>query len=89
MDEPPENPQNLYEWLWRLKHNEKGIFVREQIDGVWDAGALSDLPPDKWAYHVSRWICEGILPARVRKVDNSLPRLQADPEIVNIGEITK
>lgn len=64
---PPEEPQNLEEWLWRLKRYESGIFVREKTKEGWDSVALSTLPPDRWAHHVARWLEEGVLPARLKE----------------------
>lgn len=62
-----ENPETLEEWLCRLKTHEDRIFVREKIDGEWESVALSTLTPERWAYHVARWIEEGALPVYVRK----------------------
>lgn len=64
---PPEEPKTLEEWLWRLKRYDKGIFVREQLAGKFQNVALADLPPDRWAFHVARWLEQGMLPVRVRE----------------------
>lgn len=62
----PNEPKNLMEWLWRLKRYEDGIFVREQgAGGKWGNAKLSDLPPERWAFHVARWLEEGSLPCRI------------------------
>jgi hypothetical protein len=64
---PPDEPQNLTEWLWRLKRYERGIFVREKVDGRWGNVALKDLTPERWAHHVARWLEKGALPCRIRE----------------------
>jgi hypothetical protein len=75
--EPPvrlsDEPRNLWEWLWRLKRYERGIYVREQVDGRWGNVALSDLTPERWAYYVARWLEDGVLPCRVREPEEMQP----------------
>lgn len=67
-ERPPDEPSNLMEWLWRVKHYEKSILVRtEGRSGRWEAVALAMLPPREWAEHVARWMEEGQLPARIRE----------------------
>lgn len=61
----PDDPKDLAEWLWRLRRYENGIYVREQVDGKWTNARLSDLPPERWAFHVARWLDGGVLPCRV------------------------
>ncbi len=63
---PPDEPTTLYEWLWRLKRYQDGIFVRERIEGHFRNVALSQLPPDRWAYWVARWLDENALPMRIK-----------------------
>lgn len=41
------------------------IFVRDQIDGKWDAYALSSLPAPRALFHAFRWIREGVIPHRL------------------------
>jgi hypothetical protein len=56
----PDEPKSLMEWLWRLLRYEDGIYVREQKpDGKWGNTRLSELPPERWAFHVARWLEEG------------------------------
>jgi hypothetical protein len=53
-----------------VRRYEAGIFVREQgPGGKWGNAALRDLSPERWAYHVARWLEEGILPVRIRESD--------------------
>jgi len=66
---PPDNPQSLEDWLWYVRRYETTIFVREQIDGKWQSPALSTLPPERWAYHVARWMDRGMVPCRVREAE--------------------
>ena len=66
---PPDNPQSLEDWLWYVRRYEDGIFVREQIDGTWQSVALSALPPERWAYHVARWMDRCMVPCRVRDTE--------------------
>ena len=64
-DKPPEEPANLYEWLWRLKTYESSIYVRVQVDGHWKPIALADCNPEQWAVHMATWLQEGAVPVRV------------------------
>lgn len=75
---PPEEPKTLTEWLWRLKRYEKGIFVRELVGEKWMNMALADLPPDRWAFHVARWLEQGVLPVRIREPEE-IDQQVADP----------
>ena len=66
--EPPEDPTNIEEWLWRLRRYEKDIYVRDKTpDGSFDAIALSELPPERWAFHVAKWLTDGAIPVRVKE----------------------
>jgi hypothetical protein len=62
-----DEPHNLWEYLWYIQAYAADIFVREQIEGKWDSVALASLPPDRWAYHVSNWLGNNIVPARMRR----------------------
>lgn len=62
-----DNPRNLWEYLWYVKAYEADIYVRELVEEKWDSVALSELRPDRWAYHVSNWAKNGVIPARIRK----------------------
>ena len=62
-----DEPKNLWEYLWYIQAYAADIFVREQIEGKWDSVALASLPPDRWAYHVSNWLGNNIVPARMRR----------------------
>lgn len=64
---PPDEPKTVVEWLWYVKRYDKGIFVREQVKSKWRNVALADLPPDRWAFHVARWLNENALPCRVKE----------------------
>lgn len=64
---PNDEPKNLYEWLWRTRYYESSIFVAEHGKPV----SLSTLPPERWAFHVSRWLKDGILPVRVLEQSKS------------------
>ena len=67
-------PQTLEEWLVRLKRYESTIYVREQVDGKWDAVPLSELSAERWGASVARWLDEGHVPIRIRsdeEVDSS------------------
>jgi hypothetical protein len=67
-NKPPDNPASLSEWLWYVLAYEENIFVREKNkEGKWDSVALSTLEPERWAYHVARWLGDGSLPARIRE----------------------
>lgn len=70
-----DEPMNLTEWLWRLKRYERGIYVREQVDGRWGNVALADLTPERWAHHVARWLEEGLLPCRIREPEEMQPNI--------------
>lgn len=52
----------IQDWLERVRRNEPHIYVRE--GGRTEA--LSDLPPDRWAYHVAFWLSEGRTPVIYR-----------------------
>jgi hypothetical protein len=70
-ERPPDEPTNLFEWLWRLKRYEKGIFVRQKVeeggDFTWVNLNLAELDPKTWAEYVARWLEEGRLPVRVKE----------------------
>lgn len=50
---PPDEPQSLAEWLWRLKRYESGIYVRVQKDGRWGNASLAELDPKTWGEKVA------------------------------------
>lgn len=62
---PPDKPQSLAEWLWRVVRYQRGIFVRELIGGHWYNVPLSALSPKRWAAHVAEWLERGHLPVRL------------------------
>ena len=64
--DPPKEPVNLAEWLWRTKRYEDSIFVRELVDGKWESVPLSSLGPREWGVHVAKWLERGHLPVRMR-----------------------
>lgn len=78
---PPDNPTNLFEWLWRLKHYEDGIFIRHQVNGKWDSVSLSSLDSKSWAKRVAEWLEDGSLPVRVREEEE----LSHEPTDRNFG----
>lgn len=59
---PSDDPNDLFEWLWRIKHYESTIFTR--VNG--ETKALSELNAKAWALNVSKWLQENALPVRVR-----------------------
>ena len=67
---PPEHPETLKEWLWRVKQHEDSIYVRELTEGgKWGFSPLSELPPERWAHHVAGWLEKGVAPVRVIGTD--------------------
>jgi hypothetical protein len=67
-EEAPDDPENLFEWLWRLKRHEDRIFVRAQdSEGKWGNASLATLGPKKWAEYVSGWLEKGSLPVYIRE----------------------
>ena len=58
-------PDTLEIWLAYVRQYEADIFVREQINGKWEAVSLASLSPERWAYWVARWLKEHVMPVRV------------------------
>lgn len=50
-----------------LLHWQKGIYVREEIDGKWGAYSLYELPEEKKIYHIVRFAVENISPVRLEE----------------------
>ena len=59
-----EDIKTLADLLHWIRLYGDSIFVREKIEGKW-TNSLNNLPPDKWAKHVARFVEEGIIPHRV------------------------
>lgn len=70
---PPDDPRCLTDWLWYVRHYERTIYVREQVDGRWNNVPLSALAPDRWAYHILRMQALGMVPCRVRPAGEVAP----------------
>lgn len=59
--QPPDDPKTLADFLWRMEVNADAIFVREQADcgdrtSPYTAMALSELTPERRAYHMARFV---------------------------------
>lgn len=64
---PPEEPQNLAEWFWRLREYENEIFVRQLRDGKYETLSLTELTPEEWGEKVAGFLNKGLLPVRIRR----------------------
>jgi hypothetical protein len=64
---PPEEPQSLAEWLWRLKRYESGIYVRVKAPDGFLTISLADLSPKEWGEKVAGFLETGALPVRVKE----------------------
>ena len=65
---PPDEPKTVVEWLWYVKRYEKVILVRGQVGDKIEPVALADLPPDRWAYWMFRWMLDyPAVPARLKE----------------------
>ena len=67
---PPDEPQNLMEWMWHLKRYEDTIFVRVERDGKFESIPLSQADPRTCGEYVSlwvnRWLNDDWVPTRIR-----------------------
>lgn len=61
---PPEEPQDLAEYLWFCRHWEHVIFFRAQREGKWTNVALADLTPQEFGEKLARLLEENRLPIR-------------------------
>ena len=66
LEAPPNSPQTMEDFLWVVRQYEKGIFVREMVGAKMESVPLASLSPKRWAYHVNRFIENGINPAYVK-----------------------
>jgi hypothetical protein len=65
---PPDEPQNLAEWLWRLRRYESGIYVRIQnSEGRWVNASLAELDAKTWGVKVAGFLETGALPVRIKE----------------------
>ena len=62
---PPDEPENLFEWLWRLRQYEADIFFRGIREGKGTSVSLKDATPQEWAAFVEGALERGMLPMRV------------------------
>jgi len=47
------------------------IYIREQVDGKWGSFSLAELPLKLRAKWMARWIEEGRVPLKLKKVSNA------------------
>lgn len=64
---PSDDPQNLFEWLWRLREYEDGIYIRVQRGEQWTNSSLEEATPKEWATFVAKALDKGMLPVRVKR----------------------
>jgi len=66
----PDKPETLEELRNYILKYKDDIYLREQVNGKWDAYALSSLPADKAIEHVLefvlRFVKVGFIPYRVK-----------------------
>jgi hypothetical protein len=63
----------LEKLLFYLKQNAHQIFIRVQIDGLWQAASLAELTDELWAEQVAQFIWQGMLP------DSTFPESEEQP----------
>ena len=66
-----EEIQSLKDLLAYILEYEDVIFVREKINGEWDAVALKDLEVKTKARHIWRFLDDGRIPARLKREGES------------------
>ncbi|TXI10938.1 MAG: hypothetical protein E6Q68_07225 [Polynucleobacter sp.] len=71
---PPENPEDLFEWLWRLREYEDCIFIRVYRNKEWMNVSLKEAKPQEWAAFTSRALEKGMLPVRVKRDSELKPK---------------
>lgn len=64
---PPDEPADLFEWLWRTREYEAEIFIRAYRSKHWVNVSLKESTPQEWAAFMSRALQTGILPVRVKR----------------------
>jgi hypothetical protein len=74
-----EQVGTLAEFLTFCDEHAREIYVRECIDGKWDAYVFADLPRELRSKWLAFWIEEGMVPVTLR----------SDAEIVAAGECVR
>lgn len=64
---PPEDPSNLFEWMWRTREYEEEIFIRVKRNGHWQNSSLKEATPQEWAAFMARALESGMLPVRIKR----------------------
>ncbi len=62
-----DTPKSLEELCDYIVKYADDIFVREQINGKWDAYALSEIPVKLALKNAMKWIKEGVVPHRIMR----------------------